>query len=208
MSLINDHCPLCGGRAKKVQRLYDHDVCRRCATKFANRRQFAWLIDFFFLYILNFVVGLMIGTLSAAANGGVASPQATWVALAMGFVVGALYGFKDGFGGKSIGKMVTGVRCVEEETGRPISFARAFKRNLIVIVPLMPLVIAATMMKGWRFGDRFAGTRVIWDRYENHWVFNKNVTEQPPEGFRDAAVGAPDTSQIEDDDNPFRAPNA
>jgi len=40
-------CPLCGDtrRMNKPKEIYGHAVCKKCSTKFANRRQFAWIID-------------------------------------------------------------------------------------------------------------------------------------------------------------------
>ena len=42
-------CPLCGGDRPKKQpyyrKLYGHWVCRKCYHGFANRRQFAFLVN-------------------------------------------------------------------------------------------------------------------------------------------------------------------
>jgi hypothetical protein len=35
-----------------------------------------------------------------------------------------------------------------------------------LLIPYLPLVLAFTLMKGWRWGDPWARTRVVWKKHE------------------------------------------
>jgi hypothetical protein len=71
---------------------------------------------------------------------------------------------------------------LDEHSGQPISFAQSFKRNSILLLGQIPvlgglaglvviLIIAVQVAKGYRLGDRFARTRVIWKKYARLPVF-------------------------------------
>jgi uncharacterized RDD family membrane protein YckC len=158
-------CPLCGDsrRMKKPKKLYGHPVCRKCWAGFANQRQFAWIIDVFLAWVLAWVVGVFL------VEGIEADDTLAWVPLA------GLYGFvplKDGLiGGRSPGKVITGVRVIDRQSGKPIGIGKSAGRNLLLLIPFMPLIVAFQMMGGPRIGDGMAGTRVIWKRYQDNQVF-------------------------------------
>ncbi len=102
----------------------------------------------------------------------------------VGGIAGMVYMLvRDGlFGGRSIGKKVVNIRVVRGEN-TPASYADSVKRNallafpeIFLIVPLLGLAVYAVVMAlvvatetvaaltdrdGRRFGDRFAGTRVV-----------------------------------------------
>ena len=82
-----------------------------------------------------------------------------------------IFGLKDGFAGKSLGKLICGVEVIDIDTQKPIGFARAFKRNLVLMIPLMPIVVAFTLAKGRRFGDKWANTKVVLRKARNHPIF-------------------------------------
>ncbi|MCP3902337.1 MAG: hypothetical protein GY715_01770 [Planctomycetes bacterium] len=44
-------------------------------------------------------------------------------------------------------------------------------RNLPLLIPLAPLFIAFSLLKGKRLGDGWANTRVVWNKYEHHPLF-------------------------------------
>lgn len=169
-------CPICG-TAKKIKRfktLFNVKVCVRCRNKFANRRQLAYIIDSVLLQVLSFFVGLAIGGLAAGPRGMTPQQQdfLDWLLLAIGWLVMPLiFAFKDGFNGYSPGKRLMGVRAVDQITQEPIGFAQSFKRNVVLIIPLLPLFVAFQLIAGRRLGDKFAGTRVVWDRYRHRVPF-------------------------------------
>lgn len=74
---------------------------------------------------------------------------------------------KDGFNGKSIGKAIFGLKVVNLKTNEPISFKSSFKRNLPILIPFVPLIVAFQLRKGTRMGDRWASSKVIWEKYKN-----------------------------------------
>lgn len=80
---------------------------------------------------------------------------------------------KDGFGGRSPGKALFGLRVVDRMTLQPTSFGASLKRNLVLFLPLYigHIVIALTLRRRGRFGEKWAGTMVVQDRYRNNLVF-------------------------------------
>ncbi len=64
-----------------------------------------------------------------------------------------------------------GVQVVDEIIGKPVGFDPSFKRNLPLIIPLMPLIVAFELPKGKRIGDGWARTRVIWKKYKDKAPF-------------------------------------
>lgn len=78
---------------------------------------------------------------------------------------------KDGFAGHSLGKLICGVQVVHQKTLQPVWLGRSFLRNLPLIIPFVPLIIAFLLQGGYRWGDSWAGTKVIWKKYANHPVF-------------------------------------
>ena len=185
-------CPLCASDSSmtKPRLLYDLPICGGCWRGFAVRRQGAFLIDCILMYVLLYVPMLanmwiqnrfqllhskiMIGlsmVLSALA----------WV---------LLFPMKDGFSGQSMGKAWMGVQVRSRASGSPAGFLASWRRNLLLGVPafLQTITNMCTAAQGWerawqwmntilligigiqlthgfRLGDGWAGTRVIWLRY-------------------------------------------
>ncbi len=196
-------CPLCGEskRMKRPKLLYGREVCKKCASGFANRRQFAYVVDIILLYTFEIVTGGLLGV--AMGSVGLTSESAInsveWF-LMVGFLTILLA--KDGFEGRSPGKTLMGVQAIDRETGVPIGFGRSIQRNLVTLVPVMPLIIAVQMMKGYRTGDRWAHSKVIWRKYADHPVF----AVKPPAttgGFSPPGVELAPTYT---GDNPYQAP--
>ena len=172
-------CPLCQTRPVWKKPLYGHSVCKKCYYKFVNRRQIAYLVDGLLSLGITLPLGFAVGWI--AANG-----WTEWQLEAASAVVGLfcmlLFVMKDGFAGYSPGKWLTGIRVVNDETNEPIGFGRSLGRNAILLVGAIPfvggfayvgviIVIAFQLGKGYRLGDRWAHTRVIWMRYANNPVF-------------------------------------
>lgn len=69
---------------------------------------------------------------------------------------------RDGYGGRSLGKKVFGLRVVTRSSNR-CSYWRSVVRNLPLIVPLwnvIEIILVLVSRDGRRSGDRIAGTTV------------------------------------------------
>lgn len=171
--LYRDVCPLCekAHREKSFKRLYGVRVCKGCVHSFANRRQGAYLIDWFVYFIACFIllsiVEVVFPDIASLLNIGTPS----WYIFNL-LISPLMFCLKDGFAGHSPGKWLTGVQVVDETTLEPISFSRSLKRNLITLVPLSPLLMSVQLIKGHRAGDTWASTKVIWKKYRHRVPFD------------------------------------
>jgi uncharacterized RDD family membrane protein YckC len=165
-------CPLCG-RTKKMHRakpLYGVKVCRKCYYRFANRRQLAFVVDVILWYML--CIGTVIALDVVVVNIGLDPVTEGLLALFLGWIaLPLIFVMKDGLVGYSPGKAIAGVQVVDRRTLRPAGFLGSLLRNLILLVPFMPLVIAFWLQRGYRLGDGWARTKVIWKKYETHPLF-------------------------------------
>jgi uncharacterized RDD family membrane protein YckC len=166
-------CPLCRDAkrmAKKPMRLYGTLVCRKCYYRFANRRQLAYVIDAVLFQVFAFFVGMALA-MAMTANGSSDDTIDTTMIVTGWLILPLVFFLKDGFKGHSPGKALCDVQAVHQQTYQTIGFIASFKRNLILIVPVMPLIIAYLLQRGHRWGDGWAKSKVIWKRYANHPVF-------------------------------------
>ena len=170
--MVEQVCPLCqtAKHMRRTKLLYGTLVCKRCYYRFANMRQLAYIVDAIIwlpiTYFLEF--GLALVFESARLDPMISD----FVYLGLGWVVFPMIFFcKDSFRGHSPGKWVCGVRVVYQDGVEPIGIASSFKRNLPLMIPLMPLVVAFLLQKGHRLGDGWAKSKVVWKRYANHPVF-------------------------------------
>lgn len=70
------------------------------------------------------------------------------------------------FDGRSVGKKAMGIRVVNIETGQPAQVKDSILRNVVLLIPLFPIVEAIILItRGGesRFGDEWFKTRVISD---------------------------------------------
>lgn len=146
-------CPICGKTKALKKLLYGHMVCGRCYYAFANRRQFAYAIDAIVWYCCFLL----------AQNFGL--PYSPIFILSMGFL------FKDGFLGYSLGKAMMGVQVIDTSTGKPCDFVASFKRNLPLMIPLMPFYVSSQLCQGQRIGDGWSSTGVIWKKHADKVPF-------------------------------------
>jgi uncharacterized RDD family membrane protein YckC len=156
--------------------LYGKPVCAKCRNGFANRRQAAYIVDWF---AIHFAPVMLFALLPRAAPsnpftavGGPPLVAYDWLTTVFSWALFLLFIAKDGFGGHSPGKALCGVQVVDAKTLEPIRFWASFKRNLVLLVPFGAIVVALTMMGGKRWGDGWAGTRVIWKKYRHRPVFD------------------------------------
>ncbi|HUT04183.1 MAG TPA: RDD family protein [bacterium] len=166
-------CPLCGSdkprRQPNYRKLYGHYVCRRCYYRFANRRQFAFLIDCILWILLFRFFAYGIDTALRVFH----APQ-DLIRVALNVLIwlhGATFLIKDGFRGVSPGKAAMGIYVIDETSGERAGRTVSSKRNLPLIVPFALFIIAFQLVRGYRWGDRWANTKVIWKRYKDKAPF-------------------------------------
>jgi len=205
-----ERCPICqrAVKVKKTRRLFGIPVCRKCSNAFANRRQVAYIVDLILLIVASFLVGSGF----AVAFPELTSPtyvasntEITFWLIFNWIVVPIVFGMKDGFAGQSPGKWLTGVQAVDKDSRAPVRFLQALKRNLVLVVPIMPLVAALQLIKGVRSGDTWANTAVIWKKHRHKMPFDPrgilctscgydltgNVSGRCPECGKEIPVKAP-----------------
>jgi len=155
-------CPLCGNTkhmGRKAKLLYKQWVCKKCNSGFANRRQFAFFIDWLLLNAATVVLVLGAGIHNRL--------ETNLIAL----IATLIFFFKDGFTGTSPGKALMGVQAINIQTGRPADFGASFMRNLPLLIPFMVIIVGFSLIKGQRIGDGWAKTRVIWKKYADRMPF-------------------------------------
>ncbi|MCZ6836833.1 MAG: RDD family protein [Planctomycetota bacterium] len=165
-------CPLCHSSKKmrKPLKLYGVPICRKCYYRFASNRQAAYVLDWiaWALITIVIVIGFDKAMISLQVSIGMIDILEF---LFYWFLLPLVFFCKDGFAGHSLGKLICGVRVLHRETFEPIGFVPSLKRNLPLLVPFMPLIIAFLLQKGYRLGDGWAKTKVIWKKYAKHPVF-------------------------------------
>jgi uncharacterized RDD family membrane protein YckC len=183
MNTEYDLCPLCEQtkHMNKAKPLYGYMVCKKCYYSFANRRQLAFILDAVGLRIVTLLFGIALGLAMASSR---PSPSEIEVAgTALGILLTVVFCFKDCFAGQSPGKALTGVRVIDSTTGQPGGIGASFKRNLPVLIPFMPLIVAYQLCKGHRIGDGWSKTKVIWKKYAAHPIFlPAQASETTPSG--------------------------
>ena len=211
-------CPLCNRdkpMGRKAKKLYNGWACASCINGFANRRQAAYLIDSFAIFLLFLGIGFVLEFIGIDINW----PQRTIFAsfsFIIALTVFQLYNnvisfpfyLKDGWKGRSPGKWVCGITVVDETSREPIGFGQSFKRNIPLAIPFAVLVALVQMMKGRRLGDKWAHTRVVWNKYKHRFPFEDragiclqcgydlrgNVSGRCPECGADAPIAPADES--------------
>ena len=128
-----------------------------------GKRFVNYLIDFIVYYILTFLGGLLFGVIGQM---GVLGDDTGFAGLyLMVFTIFFLYYFliELGFKGRSIGKLVTGTKAINED-GTNLNAKTAFLRTLCRFVPFEPLSVL--------FGER------MWhDKWAHTYVIDVKKTE-------------------------------
>jgi len=171
---METHCPLCGDEkrfARKRMPLYGHPVCKKCYYAFANRRQVAFLIDLFAYRAFVFASAFLLGWGMVQANPEVTVSELEDAGVILSLVLLPVFLLRDAIRGRSIGKILLGVRTIDEKSGAASGVKASILRGLPLLIPLVPLIVAAQLNKGHRWGDRWAGTRVIWEKHADSPVF-------------------------------------
>ncbi len=189
-------CPMCRlRRASQLPKhvLYGTSVCRKCLYGLTNRRQLAFVVDCLVLSAAcTASVRLMMAWLSPPPQ----TPDFLMDAFTLLWI--PLFAIKDGWDGRSPGKRLLGLRVVRTDSLESIGPTRSLKRNLLiaaalaaeplgriagpllgatpapavkVISVLVILWLGERLTHGLRPGDRWAGARVIWQRYAHRPPF-------------------------------------
>lgn len=162
-------CACCGAvPITKPKPLYGLMVCSKCYYAFANRRQFAFVIDIVLIWIARFAVGMAVYVIVGTD---LQPDPERLVGLLLSLVFVALLLLKDGFAGYSPGKFLCGVRAIDARSGKPIGPLQSMGRNLLLLIPFAVFVAAYQLLRGPRMGDGIARTKVIWRKYPDAPVF-------------------------------------
>jgi len=149
------YCNRC--RAKPFRKQFF--FCRRCQSRMYNRRSGAMIVDNVVFWIVpRFAAGVLIGVVGVAAG------------LAMMYVFAGigliLFMLRDSmFWGAGPGKRLFALRVVQIRNGEsPLTYGQGLVRWLSYLIPVFNLVDLSVPFRDplqRRFGDRWAGTRVI-----------------------------------------------
>lgn len=141
-------------------------ICKRCRNSLINRRAGAYVLDVLMMMFACFMLGCVIGAL--AGVGGASQRDVESLSTAVGcfsWLVAAGYILlKDGmFQGQSPGRAICGIRVIDLGSGAPGGLGHSAKRNLPLLIPLVPLVVAFQINGGdsSRWGDGWAETAVV-----------------------------------------------
>jgi hypothetical protein len=164
-------CPLCGKskHMHDVRLLYDHIVCKKCYYGFANLRQLAFIIDILSWYGFCFCVGIALGIVMVMS--GFSEKDIDHAGNILSWIILPVFLFKECFSGYSLGKLICGVRIIDNTSGKPTGIGASIMRTLPLLIPFMPLIVAYQLCKGHRIGDGWSNTKVIWNKYAFHPTF-------------------------------------
>jgi|SRR5579859_1606176 len=165
-------CPLCGITIRlgwHVKVLYGQYVCTGCSRSLWMRRVLAHLIDDFVFVIVLPMIGIILLLRLGAMD---------WLGILFALMV-LRYLFRDAKW-LSVGKLMTGIEVIDTRNAKPAKFVGSLKRNLPLLIPFVPIVIAFQMQEGPRLGDGWAHTRVILKKYHDKELFNSTFGLSAP----------------------------
>jgi uncharacterized RDD family membrane protein YckC len=162
LTCVRCHAPYCDKcRAKPFKKQFF--LCRRCQLRVYNKRIAALITDTVVLVYFPIVV-LMLGLVLAGLNTnpiGLIVFYVVYIALLCVYIF-----FRDSlFGGASVGKRAMALRVVQTKDGStPLTHRQGIVRWLSQFIPIFNLVDLSVPFRDpllRRYGDRWAGTRVI-----------------------------------------------
>lgn len=142
---------------------------RRIGARVVDLAVAGWVLAFVAIEIDGRLLG---GDVLARQPMSAVTPEGTRLAVITAGVLAVLEILPTAYWGRTPGKAMLGVRCVDVDTDRPPGFIRSVFRGLLlhawVAIPvagwLLPLAITATVVfspSGRGVHDRLAGTRVV-----------------------------------------------
>ena len=126
------------------------------------------------------VVALVIGVVvvGASGNNNDAAATAGGMIIVFGYLGSLATAYvliilRDGFNGMSPGKRILGLQVINSVSGVPARLPDSLKRNIILAVPVIPIVVIIQLFtgNGLRLGDEWAQTKVIWKQYADRAPF-------------------------------------
>jgi uncharacterized RDD family membrane protein YckC len=156
---VRCHAPYCGRcQAKPVRKQFF--LCRRCQTGMWNRRFVALIVDTaVWINVPISVTAVTLVALGASESAGLVVNVVQLGGLGLMFVRDSL------FRGQGIGKRIMGLRVVRSKDGTtPLTNGQGVVRWLSQFILIFNLVDAVAPSRDpllRRYGDRWAGTRVI-----------------------------------------------
>lgn len=163
-------CPLCGNRVFNTGQVNPVQGNALMVESIGVvGRAIPALIDLIILFVINFCLGMLFGGTAAVDDSGTLSThlsvEGTPVLLLM-FAPLAYWVLLEGIFGKTVGKMIAGLKVVMED-GSAITPMAAVIRNLVRIVDIVPFFYVVgtlsvlTSDRKQRLGDRAANTIVV-----------------------------------------------
>jgi uncharacterized RDD family membrane protein YckC len=158
---VRCHAPYCNKcRSQPFRRQFF--LCRRCQLRMYNKRIVALFVDALVIVYLPIIATVAVITVLGMNNRTV-GPLIIYL---VNFLVVCLYLFRDSlFGGAGVGKRTTGLRVVQTKDGMtPLTNGQGIVRWLSQFIPFFNLVDLSVPYRDplmRRYGDRWAGTRVI-----------------------------------------------
>ena len=158
---VRCHAPYCNKcRAKPFRKQFF--LCRRCQLRMYNKRVAALLLDGLVLVYLPIIFTILILAVMGMNDDGI-GPVIVYL---INFLVVCLYLVRDSlFGGAGPGKRAMALRVVQTKDGKtPLTNGQGVVRWLSQFIPLFNLVDLSVPYRDplmRRYGDRWAGTRVI-----------------------------------------------
>ncbi len=159
LACVRCHAPYCNKcRAKPFRKQYF--LCRRCQMGTWNRRWGALILDTMLLFWVPYSAGLALGAI-------LGNESAALLFLSLGLLAGTCLLFlRDSlFRGAGPGKRIAGLRVVQSKDGKtPLTHGQGTVRWLSQLIPIFQIVDAIAAYQDplqRRYGDRWAGTRVL-----------------------------------------------
>jgi hypothetical protein len=179
-------CCLCGNWLQfGFKPLYGYQVCPKCHSDFAWKRAFAYILDIVFvnvivgiLIVIALVVGVVIVGAGQSAHNEDAAATAGGLVIIFGYLGSLLLAYvlitlRDGFNGMSPGKRILGLQVINSVSGVPARLPDSLKRNIILAVPVIPIVVIIQIFtgNGFRLGDEWSQMKVTWKQYADRAPF-------------------------------------
>jgi uncharacterized RDD family membrane protein YckC len=184
---VRCHAPYCNKcRAKPFRKQYF--LCRRCQVSMWNRRWGALILDGLVLVYGPIIIAIPLMMIVGEGIGVVFVYLAQFLGVCLLFVRDAV------FRGAGPGKRLAGLRVVQSKDGKtPLTFGQGIVRWLSQLIPIFQIVDAVVAYQDplmRRYGDRWAGTRVLdserklaKDRFKVAQRMIKKKGIQPPPEF-------------------------
>jgi uncharacterized RDD family membrane protein YckC len=160
---------------------------RRIGARLVDLVVAGWTLAFVAIELAGRLLG---GDVLARRPLGAVTPDGIRLAVIAGLVLAATELLPTAYWGRTPGKAMLGLRCVDVDTGRPPGFLRSLLRGLVlhawVAIPLagwlLPVAVVITTLlapRGRGVHDRLAGTAVVDAAPERRWADDDLAPDDP-----------------------------